>query len=451
MVLTRRLGVLGLVLGFGLGFAPLGGCSESLFGAHRGGGRGDDGGGSGSVPGTCTGSCIADAAANFNGTPNGEGNHWRYLEDHRSTHMWTEMTGDVQGMTGLDRNNHITTCTAHPEASACGALPRALLVSSGGTGSDADSAIELTASAAQVIQLSLYVFVPSGADQTIRLYRNSREDVLFTGIATAGTVLDHVITVDALSGDRFLVAVVPPGTSGATDVGLHLTASATNTRFPSTCQLAFRFESVTGNSTPDLVCRNAIFTHFGSSGTQAPLMLGAAPFLEQGNSARNPSGTYFRDLNPADAIDHSQDVTVQLWVRVAAFVGANPAWPFSDLDLDHGGGLGISIDPGGGSSAMIDVQTCTNPSGPSGTMIAHAFGNYPTDGTWQFVRVVHTGAGIRVCLNGNLAASVKVDTTKLMAMYPPNLGKDVRAAPSAAYFDGSLDDLRVITGALPCE
>jgi hypothetical protein len=135
-------------------------------------------------------------------------------------------------------------------------------------------------------------------------------------------------------------------------------------------------------------------------------------------------------------------------VRLGAFVNSNAAWPFSDMDVKNGGGIGISIVPGVNSSPMIDVQTCTSPNGPT---FAHAIGSYPDDGTWQFVRVVHTGTNMRVCLNGALQANVDVQTTQLKNMYPPDLGKDVQRLSSEAYFSGSLDDVRAITGALPCE
>jgi Concanavalin A-like lectin/glucanases superfamily len=444
VVLTRG-GVLGLVLGL----VSLGGCSDSLFGARHGG-PGDDGGGpDGGIPGTCTGSCIADAAANFNGTAHGAGNHWSYLEDRRGTWQWDPMSGDINEMTGSDPDNHITTCAAKPDAPACKALPGALLVSSSGTGGAADAAIQFASQGAQVLQLSLHAFVPSGEDQTIRLYRNSREDVLFTGTAKAGTHLDQVITLDSLPSDRFLVAVVPPKTSPAVDVGLDLTVSTTDRSFPSSCQLSLRFESRTGNSTTDLVCRNSVFTHLGSTGAQTPLMLGAGPYVEQGFGAQIPGGTYLKNLVPTDVIDHTQDVTIQFWVRLNGFVGLNAAFPFSDMDLDVGGGIGVSIWPGAGSDPpTIDVQTCTDPVGPK---ITHATGMFPVPGAWQFVRVVHTSTGVQVCVNGAPAASSNAATTQLKTMYPPGLGKDAFAQPSQAYFDGSLDDLRVITGALPCE
>ncbi len=419
-----------------LGVVLLGGCSESLFGVQH---VGNGGGGS---PGTCTGSCIADAAVDFDGTPGGAGSHWRYLEDTRD-HMWTAMTGVLTGMTGQDPGNRITTCTAHPNAPACDALPRALLVSAAGTGSQADPAIEFTAATAQVVKLNLHVLVPSGDNQTIRLYRNSREDALFTGTATAGNRFDQTVTLDALPNDRFLVAVVPTGPSGATDVGLDLSVDAESAMFPSTCQLALRCDSITGDTTVDPLCRKSAFTHLGSQGPVL-LTLGAAPFLEQGNAVEIPSGTYLHDFATTDALDYAQDVTVQFWVNQAT-ASASTAWLFSDVDPTKGSGIGISILPG--PPAMLDVETGTSPA-PN---LVHATVPYPGPGAWQFIRVVHTSTNLQVCVNGNHVMTRDATALNLATSYPPDLGKDAQALPGTASFDGFLDDVRVITGALPCD
>lgn len=428
MVLLRRATVLGLFL--------FGGCSESLFGAHRGDSNGS--------PPTCTGACIADAALDFDGTPGGQGRHWRYLEDTRDR-MWKPMTGDIMGMIGIDQGNRITTCAAHPEAPACKTLPGALLVSAAGTSSAADPAIEFTANNAQVIKLSLHVFVPSGDDQTIRLYRNSREDVLFTGTAVAGTRLDQAITLDALPSDRFLVAIVPPGSNGATDVALDLSADVESTNFPSTCQLALRCDSITGDSTVDTVCSNSAFIHLGGSGTPVTLTLGAAAFKEQGNSIRIPSGTYLHDPASTDKLDYSHDVTVQLWANQAPSTSASTAWLFSNLDAAKGDGIGISILPG--APAMLDVKTGTTPA-PS---FVHASAMYPSPNSWHFIRVVHTSTEVRVCVDGDLVTMATATAPNLATTPAPDLGKDIPDPSAAASFDGFLDDVRVITGALPCK
>jgi hypothetical protein len=426
------------VLGVVLGFILLGGCSESLFGVQRSGQGTDAGGDGGIVPATCPAPCIADVAADVGRTDS----HWRYLEDHRDR-IWTEMISIDGVLTGADAGNHITTCKANPGAPACRALPDALLISSAGAASDADPAIEFTVPApARVIQLSLHVFVPSSGDQTIRLYRNSREDVLFTGVATAGSALARAITLDALAGDRFLVAVAPTG-GGAADVGLQLFVSDPGMAFPSTCQLALPTPTAGGSVVKD-ACSGADFIHFDDQNSPAPFSPSSGPFQEQGGAFDNPAGTYLKDLREA-VLDHAGDLTMQFWVRVRSVVStSNAAWLFSDLDLNDSGGLGIAIVPG--ASPMIDVATCSSSSPVS---CAHATTAYPNDGNWHFVRAVVTGGKLHVCLNGTHKASVSA-SDELTTSVSPYLGKDVDPSAAGSFFDGWLDDVRMITGVLPC-
>jgi hypothetical protein len=347
-----------------LGLVVLIGCSQSLFdanGAPGGGGGGGDGGVV--VPSSCPAPCFADAAADFNGSPGGAGGHWRYLDDHRDR-SWTPMTASATAMTGAVPGNSITTCAAKPTAPACKALPGALLVSSAGATSKADPALEVTAAKNQVLKLSIHAFVPSGDDQTIRIYRNSREDVLFTGLALAGVTLDQAVTVDALAGDRFLVALAPTA-NGATDVGLQVFVNATGASFPSTCQVAIQFTAGVGN-TVDNLC-GTDFTHsvYQATGTDpdtAPAFA-AGPFPELGTAgnfvapATPPDGEYFRGIG---TLDKTHDVTVQFWARRRSVVDPDGgAWLFSDIDLDDAigpktsGGLAIVIT--NDAQQMLDV------------------------------------------------------------------------------------------------
>ena len=54
-------------------------------------------------------------------------------------------------------------------------------------------------------------------------------------------------------------------------------------------------------------------------------------------------------------------------------------------------------------------------------------------------------------MNSSHATIISAAKPNLATSYPPDLGKDIPDASTAAFFDGSLDDVRVITGALPCE
>lgn len=434
MVLTRRSVVLGAIV--------LAGCSESLFGAHHGGRPADAAPDGDTVSGACTAPCVADAGAEFDGTAGGMRGHWRYLDDNRSPQKtWVAMTVGNGEMIGTG-SNRITSCAMHPAAAACAMLPGALLVSSTGATSGSDPAIEFKAPTGQVLQLSLHAFLPAGDAQEIRLYRNSREDVLFTGTALAGTPLADEVTVDALPGDRFLVAVAPTG-NGATDVGLQLFITAANKAFPSTCQLALRFDEIpTGNSVTDVLCAQTPFTHVASTGTSTPLMLGPAPFTELGSSGIVPGTTYLHDFAGMKSVDYSRDVTVQLWVKLASFVNAGRAWVFSDLGA-AGAGLQLAILPGTPDMVVATTRTTTS-------ALVQATGPAPPPGAWHFLRVVRTAANLRVCVDGALAANL--DTTPVMAaaQHMPDLGKDLPQPSDQASLDGNLDDVRVITDALPC-
>ena len=431
MVLTRMRLLGALVLG-ALVFGAA--CNQSLFDNDSA----DDG--LGGTAQHCDATCLADAASDFNGTSGGTNQRWRYLDDHRNR-TWTPMTPGGAAMTGADPANRITTCSAKPGAVACNELSDALLISSAGTTSAADPAIEFTAPGAQVIKLSLRAYLPSGPEQTIRLYRNSREDVLFTGLATAGRTLEQTITVDALAKDRFLVAVTPVA-QGATDIGVQFFATSAGAVFPAACQLAVGFAGATGNTVMDL-CRGASLTYYNDAGTPTAVAFGTAPFAEQGTAANIPDGTYFKS---GQTIPQNSALTVQLWIRQRSVVDTfSAAWAFSDLDLDATGGLGIGITP---DPPMLIATTCTDAGNPLN--FADAKTAWPAEGDWHFVRVVQTGGNLNLCLDGQRKASVPVPDGQLKTMFPPYLGKNVVWTPAGEFFDGNIDDVRVFTGALPC-
>lgn len=462
MVLIRRPGVLACLrleacgrrwaaLGIVLAGLHLGGCSESLFGAHQAGQRGDagDGGSDGGNDGGngvvgCTNPCNADVAADFDGTLHGAHGRWRYLDDHRDR-TWTPMTVGTLVMTGADPGTRITTCKTSPGSPACSTLPGALLVSSPNKPSTSDPAIELTVADPQVLQLQLKVFVPPGAaDQQILLYRNSREDALFTGPATAGILLSHTITLDALPRDRFLVAVAST-TAGAIDVGVDLSTTATGAAFPASCQLAVSFASATGNTVNDL-CGNTVFTHYIAT-TATPPRLGDGPFPEQGSAIDLGLGEYLARGVGGDPslslLDWSQDVTVQLWAKINGFVINSSAVLFSDLDLDFGRGIDISLTQS--SLVKLDVQTCAT---TSPITVSDASSTYQNPDKWQFIRAVRAGGQVRVCVNGKLVASASAATCNAPSAWVPQLGQ--HADIQGANVNGTLDDVRVFTGALPC-
>lgn len=428
------------------------GCGQSLFDAS-GPDRGRDGGGGDDDElGRCNAPCIADAAADFDGTPTGDGGHWRYLDD-LGNRQWVAMAPDGTQMTGNEGRNRITTCLGRRDLPACEALPRALLVTSAGGAGGAgvpmgsDPAIEFTASSAQVIELRVLAFLPSGDDQVIRLYRNSREDVVFTGVARPGMRLEQTVLLDALAGDRFLVAVSAssPTAGGATDLGLHLTINAVSASFPSTCQRALAFEVQTGNTVQDR-CQGEVFALFKDSGTQGQLFLKGGPFVEQGYAADLSTGTHFLDIS-GDALAHEAGLTVQLWVELKDVVGFDPMWLFSDLTGD-GAGLGIAIASNGTAVPVIVAAAYSGQ--PFEAAHVEATAPFPLPQQWHFVRVVHTDGEVAVCVDGaRVASAAVVNSVHLKTFEHVALGTEGGSALS--HFVGELDDVRAITGALPCE
>jgi hypothetical protein len=428
---------------FGLALAATAACSQSLFdnhGAPGGPGPGSDGGIDTPVPAACAEPCLADAQRDFDGTSHGATMHWRYLEDHRDR-TWGLMTpgGSPTVMTGLDPGNTITSCQGSA-AEACHILPGAVLVSSAGASSAADPALGFTTPDAVVAQITLRVLVPGDTDQTIRLYRNSREDVLFTGTAQVGHVLEQSVTLDALPGDRFLVTVAPTG-KGASNAAVQLFASATGAAFPQGCQLALGFDGATGNSLADL-CKHAAFTYFKADAMPAAITLAAGPYAELGEGLDIQSAGFLAGSQP---LDQNHDLTLQFWSFQRNQDTPDTPWAFSDLDLNFGGGLGVAFIPG--APPVLDAVTSIDP--VKNTYI-DATAAFATQGTWQFVRVIHAGDAMRVCLNGRLVTNATVPVGQLKTTVVPYLGRD-EVWTVDAFFDGVLDDVRVLDGALPCQ
>lgn len=440
MVLIRRSSLVALIV--------LAGCSESLFDAYGpapGGGPGGDGG----VASTCPNQCLADAARDFGGTGSPGTPPWAYLDDHRDR-TWAPMTAaGTTMMTGANPDNHITTCAAKSTAPACQTLPGALLVSTAGATSPADPAVAFTVKSNAVLQITVKAAVPSGGEaQQIRVYRNSREDALYTGSAIGGGTLEKAITLDAVAGDRFRVAVAPTG-AGATDVGLQVFISDTGKSFPTTCQVALPFAAVAGN-TVDNVC-GADYTHLvynptGADPITPPVLATSGPFADLGSVADIADGTYFKG---ASVLDKNQDFTLQFWVKLRTPpVGEAGAWVFSDIDFnDPIGGLGVLFTTD--SPPQLDVNSFSNVTGNT-AFAAEAISPYPADGGWHFIRTVYTGGNLHSCIDGPLVASVPVPAMYLKSAIPPDFGRNEFATAAGAHFDGLIDDLRVLSEALPC-
>jgi hypothetical protein len=407
-------------------------CSQSLFDNTK-----DNGDGGSDIPSECTAPCVADAAKDFG--PNAM--RWRYLEDKRDR-TWTPMTADGGAMVGTDTNNRITKCAADSSEHACQALPGALLVASAGFSAAADPALEMTAPMNQVVKVTVKVHVPvNGLAQQVRIYRNSREDVLVTAMAAVGDTYQTTVTLDGLAGDRLLLSLA--GAAAAQGIGVHMYVSGEATPFPSTCQLALSFTGAVSNPVAN-ACGGGFTATDDTTGNPTTPSLIAGPFPEHGDAADIAKDRYYVGT---DILTRTADSTLQFWVKVDALDPVYTSWPVSDEDLDDvkPGGLGIGIyDP---AAPKILGDTCTQGTPP--LMFSGAEAAYPNDGKWHFVRVVHESGTVSLCLDGQKTLMFPAAT--IQSKYRLHLGKNVIWTPAGAFFDGAIDDVRSFVGALPCD
>lgn len=410
------------------------GCKEqSLF--DEGNGEG-----SGQVASKCPSQCLGDAARDFNGTPGGAGDVWRYLDDHRDR-TWTAMTVEGGRMLGADGATAISSCVTKPAAPACAKIPAALLVNTAPSTGAFDPAIEFTLAAKTAVEINLRAWVPDAADlQQVLVYRNSREDLIYAGSALPGDLFERQLTVDAIAGDRLLVVVAAAaGGNGANEVGLEVFFS--NTGGASHCQVAVNFEQPMGNTIAAQCGANFNFLDYAASDAPLPPVLASGPYPELGSAASIAIGKYFKG---ADVLDKSGDFTLQYWMYVNALDDLYDGWPVSDLDLDTGGGIGNAI------YRRAEVRLDTTVGTTNGDYVGANI-EYPNLGKWQFVRVVHTGGKVSTCLNGKRVTSFDLAAGKLASNFPLYLGKNVRWNPQVAAYNGLLDDVRAFSAALPCE
>lgn len=402
------------------------GCDESLFGTRSHGGDPVDDGG---VPVGCGASCIADAARDFDAAANGG---WQYLGDRRDR-TWSTMTAAAGAMVG-DASNRVARCADNASAPACAGQQGALLVTTSGAASASDPAVSYVAAKAGVVRLAVRASVPpDGVAHRVRLYRNSREDALITAITAPGATVADAITVDALAGDRFLVALEPTGAAGGSAALAYFVIDPHQT-FPAACALALSFadETLVGMTVDDLCGRG--FTFLQGATPAAPLQV-TGPYPELA------SGLYFEDpyYLAGTAALPGGDRTVQLWVLDDAPT-APLAWVFSDVDEASGAGLGIRFAYTDRLRVEAAVVSSTSP-----VQYASQGVEIPPTG-WHFVRVVHAGGTVTLCVDG--ARSVRGALPGPNASTSaPRFGRNTIAFDD---FRGSIDDVRVIAGALPC-
>jgi len=181
--------------------------------------------------------------------------------------------------------------------------------------------------------------------------------------------------------------------------------------------------------------------------TDIPPTLAAGPYTEEGMASSIQTAKYFDAPNP---LDRTGDFTIQFWVKFMGVVDVNTGgWVFSDLDLDVAGGIGMVLYTDQMTNHLAtEISSCTETT--TTTLLFDTIdAQYPEDAGWHFVRIAHSGTDIAFCLDGTKLGN-KTFTHPLASTYPPYLGKNVKWLPTEPSFNGQIDDLRVLTQALPC-
>lgn len=171
----------------------------------------------------------------------------------------------------------------------------------------------------------------------------------------------------------------------------------------------------------------------------------AGPFAEQGMAADFVEGRYF---DSDVVVDRSGDTTTQLWVKFDAFV-TSVAFFVSDIDATDGpagGGFAIDVYINSGTTILEAIQVT------DGTAPTYVTGEAPYLGTgqWHFVRMVHKGNDVNVCLDGVKQFTFAVPAGSAQSAKTIRLGRN-QFNPQEALLIGQLDDVRIFKGALPCE
>ena len=395
-------------------------CKQSLFAAGGDDGTSPDG----TLPATCASPCVADAGKDYQTGP------WRYLDDHKNR-TWVAMNAAGPMEIG-DGGNTIAPCAGSP---ACALLPGALLLTQASNA--ADPAIELTIATSQVVTVTLAA--ASAGAETVRLYRNSREDALYTTTTTANAVAGTTLTMDVIAGDRILV-------TSTGETAIQLFVSGTGAQFPSTCLMAVAFPPVTASTIAN-ACGSTVSsmmtTDDDATQTAKTFRDTPGPYAELGTGGLLAQGQYYQG---GSTLDRTGDTTTQMWIRQDAALDAHAAIYFSDVDLDVGGGL--SIDVSAETVPQLEAFVCTNPAGPS-NFVDGLGGDYPNDHAWHFVRVTYSNGTLALCLDGKKLGSKQLPA--LTTTQKPFIGKDVFWTPPGAWVSGAVDDVRVLRGALPCD
>ena len=398
-------------------------------------------------PSDCMEPCAGDPVSDFSDEQGGTTGRWRYVEDMRAANgaMYTDMTfGEIDGMTGWVGAGAtpagVVNCLENQDGAGCAGVLTSLVFY---PGTSTDPAVQFIAPENMALTINGKVRVadnaPTGVTQRFIVSRNSRLDSIESRAhVTSVTPEDFSIAVEALAGDQITLALVGTGPPVAFDYHINYMVNGEGA-FPARCQLGATFN---GGALTD-ACRGGPLENLNDGIGPAGMSVTAPSVAPQYGDARVFSeGQYVRVSG--GPMNYSGDFTMQFWAKLAEpqhFAGGTP---FADWNVAVLGGMNMMFDETEGVSLCVFwTGGTTDPS--------CQFGARPLDGGWHFYRITRSMASgeLQLCVDGQRVLSdPNPGTNDITSDEPPHMARNVVYNP--AYFNGTLDDFRGFTSALPC-
>ncbi len=446
---------------------PLAACTHSLFesstadGGHGHGGDANLGGDGGLPECRMENGCLGDVVAEFSSTQGGTLGRFHYLDDTRAPHdAYAPMTFGTFG--GLDAwvgggdapQPAIATCVGAAPGGACAGLADRVLIAPSTMGAATrDPAIAWTSPISGTVHVVgdyRAADAATGSHERLLVSRNARNDLLFKDNFLPGSTPRPIdFTAEVLTGDQLVFAVGPPDMGSAVPIGVKLQITDANA-FPGDCQFTDTMDDAANFMD---VCQGASLedkndtTSISPGTAQAPSVSG-----NFGSARQFHSGDYIHTTGAA--MDYSQDFTIQFWMKNDPLGDFTTETIYADWECSVHGGFNISLYQPNNALYVDFFWDLTKDYCGSGGTPAPPEGfdaALPTDNAWHFYRVSRstTDGKLTLCIDGALKGTTSVPATaSITSGNAPWLGRNVDFEPP--YFTGYLDDVRVLSRALPC-
>jgi hypothetical protein len=414
---------------------------------------GDADGGSSDTgtPATCDPPCLTDSYIDFSTDQGTEPLTWRYQAQPFADHLdyFDLVPGnhrDVDGWVASPAPPAILPC--HEPSDLCVATSELVLEAGADTGPVLLTTVPTTGRYA--IDVSTRAI--GSAPTELWVSRNSAADLVgYAAIDPSGGRGSISVQMEAVEGDRIVIALRNP--TGASDAIVGVNVRVSNSATPSTCEHVATFDGDRSDA-----CGGPAYEADGP-GTLPALSTGPAAYLGTAQELTSGSGTGVGLIASDATIDRSGDFTTQLW----AFIDSQDyvtSSIYQDWDGTASSGINFSMEEPSGADEIemwFLYRDETNTEFPGVTCVAGDCSGVlrfarPPDDTWVHLRLTRSTADdtVRACVDGVEVAGTEIlpgaDVSNPLS---PKVGFNFSGTPTFR-IDGTVDDIRQFSEALPC-